>query len=330
MVSPVITPKATGAATQELTPAAPPGTSYRIGADENGLGARLGPLIVTAVLARVSDAGQRVLARRPRGRLAQDLGDSKRLVSHADFSLGEAWARALTDDGCREPQALFERLSLEDRESLRRPCASHIEAQCWSDAGEAFVASSADVLRLRRHLERWRTLGVEIIAVKSASLCSQRLHTERARGQNRFTSDLHAMERLLIDLRQRAAVDVHAVCGKVGGMMDYSRYFGPLSDRLHAVLELAPERSAYRFPGLGDVHFVQDADACDPLVMLASLVGKYVRELLMARVNRFYREPQSEEPTVSGYNDPVTQAFVRATRARRRQLRIVDECFERP
>lgn len=310
----------------ELTPP----VTYRIGADENGLGAQLGPLIVTAVLARVSSAGQRVLERRPRGRLAQDLGDSKRLVSHANYSLGEAWARALTGDRWAAPQALFERLSLEERTRLRQPCASHIEAQCWCDEGETFAASASDVRRLEQHLERWRTRGVEIVDVRCAVLCSQRLHAERALGNNRFTSDLHAMERLLLELRQRAAVDVHAVCGKVGGMMDYSRYFGPLSDRLHAVLQLTPERSAYRFPGLGDVHFVQDADASDPLVMLASLVGKYVRELSMARINRFYRSPESEEPMVSGYNDPVTQTFVRATRARRRQLRIVDECFERP
>jgi ribonuclease HII len=303
---------------------------YRIGADENGLGARLGPLIVTAVLARVSESGQRVLGRRPRGRLAQDLDDSKRLVSHADFSLGEAWARALTRDASAHPQALFEQLSLEDQQRLRQKCASHIEGQCWSHAGEAFLSSASDVLRLGRHLARWQAAGIEIVEVKCTSLCSHRLHDERALGDNRFTSDLHGMERLLLALRQRAAVDVYAVCGKVGGMMDYSRYFGPLSDRLHAVLALAPERSAYHFPGLGEVHFVQDADARDPLVMLASLVGKYVRELLMARVNRFYRSAGSEEPMVSGYNDPLTQAFVRSTRARRKQLRIVDECFERP
>jgi ribonuclease HII len=306
------------------------GIQYRIGVDENGLGARLGPLIVTAVLARVSESGQRVLRRRPRGRLAEDMGDSKRLVSHADFTLGEAWARALTADSSGDPQALFDRLSLEDRTSLRHKCASHIEAQCWSHEGEAFQAEASDVRRLARHLERWRALGIEVLEVKCTSLCSHRLHDERAQGQNRFTSDLHGMERLLLALRQRAEADVHAVCGKVGGMIDYSRYFGPLSDRLHAVLELAPEKSAYHFPGLGQVAFVQDADAQDPLVMLASLVGKYVRELLMARVNRFYRKPGSEEPMVSGYNDPLTQDFVRTTRARRTKLSIVDQCFERP
>jgi len=31
--------------------------------------------------------------------------------------------------------------------------------------------------------------------------------------------------------------DVEAVCGKVGGIAEYSKFFGPLSGRLHAILE---------------------------------------------------------------------------------------------
>lgn len=89
-------------------------TSCRVGVDENGLGARLGPLVVTAVLADVTPAGQRWVGRRPRGKLSLDLGDSKRLVSHSNFTLGEAWARVLTGDRFRDPHALFEHLSLED------------------------------------------------------------------------------------------------------------------------------------------------------------------------------------------------------------------------
>lgn len=307
------------------------GARHRIGVDENGLGARLGPLIVTAVLARVSEEGERALGRRLRGRIARDLGDSKRLVASGDVALGEAWARALTGDRAASPQALFERVSLDGMPSLRSACPAHVEQQCWSFAGEAFEAGPELVARLAGHLERWRARGIEIVDVRCATLCSERLHAAARLGKNRFVSDLHAMERLLLALRERAAADVHAVCGKVGGMSDYSSYFGPLSDRLHAVLALGAERSAYHFPGLGEVHFVRDADASDPLVMLASLVGKYVRELLMGRIARFYAAGGGEEaPRVSGYNDPVTAAFVRTTRPRRRALRIVDECFERP
>ena len=38
--------------------------TFLIGADENGLGSRLGPMVVTAVLAEVDEQGQRFLSRR--------------------------------------------------------------------------------------------------------------------------------------------------------------------------------------------------------------------------------------------------------------------------
>jgi hypothetical protein len=139
------------------------------------------------------------------------------------------------------------------------------------------------------------------------------------------------MERLVLALRQQVGQDVTAVCGKVGAMANYSRFFGPLGGWLHAVLEQRPERSAYRFPGVGELRFIQDADGHDPLVMLASLVGKWVRELLMARIARFYAEGLVDaalrEP--SGYNDPLTARFVEASALARAKRRIPQTCFER-
>jgi ribonuclease HII len=170
---------------------------------------------------------------------------------------------------------------------------------------------------------------VEVISVKSSLVCAKKLNEARAAGGNRFVSDLHAMERLVIRLREEAGQDVFAVCGKVGGIEDYSRFFGPLSYRLHALLEQRRARSAYRFPGLGEVHFLRDADARDPLVMLASLVGKYVRELMMARVTGFYRAEREDLEPVSGYHDPATARFHAATVLLRRRRQIPDDCFER-
>jgi len=72
---------------------------------------------------------------------------------------------------------------------------------------------------------------------------------------------------------------------------------------------------------------LRDADARDPLVMLASLVGKWVRELLMARVSDWYSVDRSERP--SGYHDPETARFVDATALVRRERRVPDICFER-
>jgi len=306
-----------------------PAKTFRIGVDENGLGARLGPLVVTAVLASVTEQGARVLGRRPPKRLAQDLGDSKQLMSHKDFALGEAWARALTGGDVAEPKTLFESLSLEKDEELRSPCPSHVEEQCWSEVRDAFVAEAEDVARVKKHIGWWADRGVVIHAVRSSVVCTKKLNDSKSAGGNRFISDLHAMERLVLDLHGMAGTEITAVCGKVGGMGDYSKFFGPLSMRLHAVLAQGKAQSAYHFPGLGELRFVRDADAKDSLVMLASIVGKYVRELLMSRVSGYYRHGDDTLEAVSGYHDPVTSRFVKATSLVRKQRRIPDSCFER-
>ena len=302
--------------------------SCHVGVDENGLGARLGPLVVTAVMAEVTAAGRQLLGRPLRGKIRRDLDDSKRLVSHSNVDLGEAWARALTGNDWGTPEALFQALSLEDSGSLKRECPSHLEQQCWRVEGEAFASSLELRERIAGHVERLSERGVQVSRVRVLSTCTQRLNRARRGGKNRFVSDLHAMETLLIDMRRHSSRDLVATCGKVGGMNDYDRFFGPLSGHLHTELKVSKKKSSYYFPGFGEVHFVQDADAREPLVMLASLVGKYVRELLMARITRFSALGSAAE-LVSGYHDPRTAEWVGATAAQRRSLRVIDDCFER-
>lgn len=302
---------------------------YRIGVDENGLGARLGPLVVTAVLARVDDSGRRVLSRKLPKKIRADLDDSKRLVAHGNVGLGEAWARALVPEAS-SPAELFSRISLEGEAALTAPCPRHVRHQCWSDDDERFAAPPELLDATRDHLGALRRRGIDVLRVQTSVLCTKRLNDAKGAGHNRFVSDLHAMERLVLAMRELTGADVHAVCGKVGGIGDYSRFFGPLSHRLHAVIAQQRRHSAYHFPKLGELHFVQDADAKDPLVMLASLVGKWVRELLMERVVRHYdAEPSEDAPRASGYNDPVTARFVEATALVRKKRAVPDTCFER-
>lgn len=312
--------------------------NYRIGVDENGLGPRLGPMIITAVLARVTEAGSKMAGRRARGALAQRLGDSKGLISHGDTALGEAWARALVARGCGRdgvdpklvsPDDLIHAIAADDRTALRELCASHVEAQCWSTSQESFGAEDDLVRTVSGDLDKLAQKGLEVVAVRSVIVCTQRLNIALGQGKNRFVVDLHAMERLVLDLRAIAGEDVLAVCGKVGGFGKYGDAFGPLAGRLHAVLEEGQARSAYHFPGVGELAFVRDGDASDLCVGMASMVGKYVRDALMARVVRFYREEREDLPDASGYHDPVTARFVEATRLTRKSRSIPETCFER-
>lgn len=302
---------------------------FRVGIDENGLGARLGPLVVTAVLARVTERGRRTLSRKLPRAIRADLDDSKRLLTHTDVLLGEAWARALATQSVSSPAQLFEQLSLEGSSRLKQRCESHVQGQCWHDQGEVFLADAVHVERIAKHRAALAERGVELLSVQSSIVCTKHLNEAKQRGTNRFVADLHAMESLLLGARKSAGADVEAVCGKVGGMAEYSKFFGPLSGRLHAILKEGRARSGYRFPGLGEIHFVRDADASDPLVSLSSLVGKYVRELFMSRIGRKYIDQQARDQRPSGYHDPVTAGFVTRSALLRRTQKIPDHCFER-
>jgi ribonuclease HII len=303
-----------------------------MGVDENGLGPRLGPLVVTAVVAKVTGDGDKIAGRKPRGSLATRLGDSKVMVSHGDVALGEAWARALAARvgvDAAGPDALIHSLALDSRSELRKMCPSHVEAQCWNTETESFAADRELVERVAADLDALATKGIDVVGVRSGVVCTKRLNDERSRGRSRFDVDLHTMERIVLHARDALVGDLDVVCGKVGGYARYSDAFGPLAGRLHAIIEEGAKRSAYSFPGLGTIAFVRDADASHLLVAMASMVGKWIREVMMARIVRFYGHREQDELGASGYHDPVTDRFVAATALVRKKKQIPQTCFER-
>lgn len=307
---------------------------HRLGIDENGLGPRLGPLIVTAAWAHLDEAGAAQMRKKLPKSLRADLDDSKALVSCHDVSLGEAWARRVvahtTGKSPLTPDELLSLLFLETENSLKKACPKSTEAQCWTTKGQEFSATSEQLERVDSHIATLEKRGIALRGAKSEIVCTGRLNQLKSGGIHRFAADLHCMERLILHFREEAGQPLVATCGKVGGIGKYEPFFGPLAGRLHTALEEGQARSCYYFPTLGELRFVRDADASDPLVMLASLIGKYVRELLMDRIAGFYRSALKEPDLApSGYHDPVTALFVEQTAKIRKKLAIVQDCFER-
>ena len=308
--------------------------AFSVGVDENGLGPRLGPLVVTAILCRTTAEGARVANARPRGAIRARLDDSKKLVSYADSGLGEAWARAIAartgvGRAAADPDALVHAIALDARDAMRAPCPSHHIGQCWDTHEERFEADDALVAKVGKDLDRLASQGVEIRGVRVAVVCTKRLNEGVVRGLSRFDVDLHTMERLVLAARADAGEDIFAACGKVGGFDRYAPSFGPLSGHLHTALVEGRARSEYRVLGVGNVAFVRDADASHLLVCMASLVGKWVRDLLMRRIVRFHREAVPELPDASGYHDPVTTRFIAASALSRKARRLDDACIMR-
>jgi ribonuclease HII len=316
------------------TPKIPPWTGpHLVGIDENGMGPRLGPLVVTSILAHVDERGAELATKKPKGGLAKRIGDSKKLVAFEDSALGEAWGRAILarmQGTAATPRELLVGIGLDAEDALRAPCPGHHHDLCWSDEAEPFSSTDDAVAACTKDLGKLDARGFRVVSVRVAIVCTRRLNEAVTRGLSRFDVDLHTMERLTLAARDQVGADVHALCGKVGGFDFYADRFGPLAGRLHTTLVEGRACSAYQLPGVGRLAFVRDADENHLIVGLASLVGKWARDHLMRRVIRWHRTRTSDElPDASGYHDPTTTTFVKKTALLRKKLRVETDCFER-
>lgn len=291
-----------------------------MGIDENGLGPLLGPLLVTAVSAQGPE-GQSVP---PLGLV----GDSKLLVRFGDSALGEAWARVLLRRlGVvpASPSDLLETLLGTSGARSRQLCPSGHAPQCWSDT-HAWDAPDEALRKVEQSLDAFEALGWRLSRARSEHVCTRELNDREGLGQSRLLVNLGRMELLIEDARAHAPEGVLRVtCGKVGGM----RYYVPQLTMLQVAQTHTEEAagSSYTLRDGAALEFLRDAESQRPLVALASLIGKYVRDRMMRRICAFHGA--TDDQAVSGYHDPRTLRFVTATLSARRAARFEESCFLR-
>ena len=303
-----------------------------LGIDENGLGPILGPLLVTGVAATVSDSGAAIVTKKTRGGLRARLGDSKRIVSFGDTAQGEAWARAIFASLGHEvatPSALLDLALLNGRASFRSLCPKGHKEQCWPKEPEAFAAPQEMLKKAHKDIEQLARRGIALSWARSVIVCTKQLNTESRNGLSRFDTDLLAMEQLIMAARDSSATYMHVTCGKVGGYNRYDPHFRLLSKHLRTTVLESRAHSTYAVPHVGEISFVRDAEDAHMLVALASLIGKYFRDLFMARVVRYQQRSLPDLPDVSGYHDPITRRFIEASSLVRKRQKLPDDCFVR-
>lgn len=303
-----------------------------IGIDENGLGPRLGPLVVTAVAMEVDRYEPKKLARALKRR---GYTDSKDVCSFQSMADGEAKALATVACVRREVpsdlDALVRAVSLEGDAWLRAPCPGSGHEPCWGariplPRWTTTEHIAEETHALERVLERH---GVRLVAVRSSILCASRLNGHIDAGTSKSRIDLGAFESLAVALVEEAGREARIVCGRVGMLKFYEPAFLKLANYLCAPLEESDKRSAYRLPRLGEIEFTVDADRTHPPVALASIVGKLLREGFMERMNDFYERKVQGLRRASGYHDPVTTEFVARIQNARLEASVPDRCFER-
>ncbi len=300
-----------------------------VGVDENGLGPRLGPLIATALSVEIR--GRYDVGRLRRRGLALGLTDSKEVSGFGKMAFAESISLALVERLGGAPMsdadALLGELCVGEASTLKAPCPNEATArQCWSRPVE-LPAFGGDLAEGHAIIDRLEGRGVvRVRRLRSAVACSGVLNHELAKGRNKLSVDLALFESLLLDAQAALTEPLEAVCGMVGGIRDYLSYFSRFSSA--EALTVAKGRRVYDVSGVGRVRFEVDADRRHLPVGLASMVGKYVRELWMHRIHRFYAQYAELKPA-SGYHDPVTSRFILETLPLREKFGVERDCFER-
>jgi ribonuclease HII len=302
-----------------------------MGVDENGLGPRLGPLLATSVTLQTPRYARADLCDRG---LALGLTDSKETGGFGRMAFTESVALALVKRaGGGLPvsaDGLLDQVSPESRPRLRACCPDERTAgQCWAVdlplplfGGEAAYGEEL----LDRLVGR---SSLRIVDVQSRVACAGVLNAKLAAGKNKLAVDLELFEDLICAVHARHGSPLLAVCGMIGGVRDYASRLSRFEPRRVGSLPGRRGQRRYAVDGVGELRFEVDADARHLPVALASIVGKYVREICMRRIGEFYRQSNPELKLASGYHDPVTTRFMDATEASRRRLGIAPDCFRR-
>ncbi|MEM7433931.1 MAG: hypothetical protein AAF436_02175 [Myxococcota bacterium] len=301
-----------------------------MGVDENGLGPRLGPLVATSVVLEVPHYRRAALSARG---LGLGLTDSKDTGGFGRMAFTESVALALLGRTGSVPATaddLLRRLWPAASSSLRACCPNdRTAAQCWrvDTALPAFGGERAEGDALLDRLTGRSCL--RLVEVRSRLACAGMLNEKRAAGSNKLDVDLSMFEELIEAARAERGQPITVICGMIGGIRDYASRFSRFDPQRVTALPARRGQRRYRVPDLGEVRFEVDADARHLPVSLASIVGKYVREVSMLRIGEFYRQSLPDLRLASGYHDPVTSRFIEQTETSRRKLGISIDCFRR-
>jgi ribonuclease HII len=119
------------------------------------------------------------------------------------------------------------------------------------------------------------------------------------------------------------------VCDKIGAMRYYQKVFRDLFGFSLEVIEEGPLYSKYRWRNGLALEFYRAADRTFLPVAISSMIGKYIREIWMQRVNSFFISKFQDLEPVSGYPNLRTYCFIKRTEVFLKKGKIHKDCFLR-
>ena len=286
-----------------------------IGIDEAGYGPILGPLVVSSSIFSVphnlltSDLWQilskSVSDRRKRlaGRLL--ITDSKKAYSRAS-GIRHLERTVLTVLKClgKEPTMLTELLEL-----LCPSCLERLSDYPWyQDIGDYSLSIDTADKEIASIVlaDDMASNGIEMLDLKSCCLDVAYYNKMVAAVKNKANVLFSATCSLIKSAYDNFANDdLQIIVDRQGGRIHYrknlQRMFGDMELK---ILRESPATSSYELQAGGKamrVHFVVGADGRFLPVSLASMVSKYLRELLIGNINRYFAGLSADLKPTAGY-----------------------------
>jgi ribonuclease HII len=298
-----------------------------IGIDENGLGPLLGPLVVTAA---VFEADQYNLEMfwRSAGR-ARFAADSKQVFSASKLGSAEVATLTWLREFGKLPSSYIELADLVfESPPLPLPCQlvpsfctpSSTRLPVWADADDSERISDTPLLRDQSAVIPV-TVGLYAICPGLFNLATREM------GLNKFALDCRLMLKLFDHLSRGYDGEVLGLFGKVGSARKYGPWLQDANIGLWMAEEETRDISTYRIAPRRTVSFIRDGDAAHLPIAVASMIGKYARELAMHDLNTLLATPGVRK--TSGYHNHLTAVFVEKTKEKRAKIGLNDHCFLR-
>jgi len=286
-----------------------------VGIDEAGFGPLLGPLVVSSSTFSLphnllaSDLWQvlrKSISDRRKGLAGRILiTDSKKAYSKST-GIKHLQRTVLTALKClgKEPSTLIELLNMLSPSCLERlndyPWYENIEEHSISiDTADKTIASAVLADDLGSN-------GIELLGLRSCCLDVAYYNKMVAAVKNKANVLFSATCRLIKTAYDNfAGDDLQIVVDRQGGRVHYrknlQRMFGDMELK---ILCESPATSSYELQAGGKamrLHFVVRADRRFLPVSLASMVSKYLRELLISNLNRYFIGFKADLKPTAGY-----------------------------